>query len=255
MAALSPSSFEIRSIRDTLTGCASISDLFATAVDSGKRKIVPIEEMDLALGDITPATKTALLVAQAAERIFLLSQKAEEISRNHANLVISGDELDAFSSGYMAHDDAMFSFIYAANRPEALVAAQATWLAAQIYLNNEVKAVNDAGDGASFSVTATTLGTLYVGGFVKASAAFYAQAADMLHAEGHGLAATRIGAVGKAIADIAPAAASLPSECINQLQRQHMGQDRSLDHLLDLLSRELPAPVHHMHAVPKAPRL
>ncbi len=58
----------------------------------------PTGLMALDLKVITPETKNALLVAQAAERAFTLAEKAGRIAANHDSLVAGGETISPWIS-------------------------------------------------------------------------------------------------------------------------------------------------------------
>lgn len=65
-----------------ILGDARVQDLFEQSGGHPKEhKGKPTGIIALNMGVITPATKTALLVAQAAERAYVLAEKAEELAR------------------------------------------------------------------------------------------------------------------------------------------------------------------------------
>ncbi|MCE9507711.1 MAG: hypothetical protein K8R48_05260 [Alphaproteobacteria bacterium] len=163
-------------------------------------------EMALKLNVITPDTKTALLVAQAAERAYRLAEKAESYAQNHENLVgyyrkknkgVATEKIlliDEKAVGVVGYDDPVFKFVGSEKDPELLKAAQATWMGAQIYLNQEIHAINTAGLGLDGE---DSMGAKFADGFKKAAAAFYTQAARLLDQEGHTAAAEKLKAVSK----------------------------------------------------------
>jgi hypothetical protein len=165
-------------------------------------------EMALKLNLITPGTKTALLVAQAAERAYRLAEKAESYAQNHENLVTYYKKknqgippektllIDGASVGVVSYNDPVFKFVGSERDPELLKAAQATWMAAQLYLNQEIYAINTASAGLDGG---DSMGSKFADGFKKAAAAFYAQAAQLLDQEGHTAAAEKLKAAGRAL--------------------------------------------------------
>jgi hypothetical protein len=168
-------------------------------------------EMALKLNVVTPDTKTALLVAQAAERAYKLAEKAESYAQNHENLVeyyrkknkkTSKESpllIDGKSAGVVGYDDPVFKFVGAERDPEVLKAAQATWMGAQIYLNQEVSSINQDAVAAGLENETSTMGPKFADGFRKAAAAFYAQAARLLDQEGHTAAAEKLKAVSRTL--------------------------------------------------------
>ena len=204
----------------------------------------PTGEMALKLNVLTPGTKTALLVAQAAERAYKLAEKAESYAQNHESLVdyykkknkgVPTENLlliDEKSAGVVRYNDPVFKFVGAERDPELLKTAQATWMAAQIYLNQEVASINK---------DVPTMGFRYADGFKKAAAGFYTQAAQLLSKEGHVTAGEKLDAVAKTLdAAVAGKAAPIPSQFLNHLLNQaiskvmaaHLRQDGGEYYLL-----------------------
>ncbi|MCE9507710.1 MAG: hypothetical protein K8R48_05255 [Alphaproteobacteria bacterium] len=152
--------------------------------------------------------KTALLVAQAAERAYQLARSAEEYARKHEGSVEYYTHLNEDRRAWMRefpgekaaeYDSDIFKSVGAENDPELLKAAQATWMAAQLYLNNETRSIKEEITLNGFLGRAMTMGPEYADGFKSAAAGLYEQAAQMLSKEGHADAAASLSAVGKAI--------------------------------------------------------
>lgn len=137
----------------------------------------------LDLGVITPATKNALLIAQAAVRTLDAADRAEQTLR--------GGKTPAARS----FDDDVFKFVGSPNDPEALQRAQATWQIAEYYhaevtpapLSYAYRHRKQYEWKNNVSESVETL---------RASArASLSEASDMLHQEGHVKASNDIGAI------------------------------------------------------------
>lgn len=193
-------------------------------------------DIALSLGIISTDTITALLVAQAAERTLQLADKAEEYANSSEVLISSYKEafiirlqekgqsytsadrpwLEEDSAGYAGYDCPIFKFIGADRDPDVLKAAQGTWLAAQVYLNNEVDAINAYNSEAAD--TPCSMGPEYADGFRKAAAGYYKMAGDLLAKEGHLRAAESFTAIAKSIAADIPAGKTYtPAKLVSSL--------------------------------------
>lgn len=152
----------------------------------------PVGEIALKMGVIDANTKTALLVAQAAERTLQLANKAEDFARSHNTVVkeyraakadLKGKDkkrLDESTAGVKYLDHPEFKFIGSERDPNILKASQGTMLSAQLYLNNEVSAINTEISGLFSWHGSSSLGLEYADGLREKAASFYNSAADML---------------------------------------------------------------------------
>jgi hypothetical protein len=150
-------------------------------------------EIALKLGVITPDTKTGLLVAQAAERTLRLAEKIEALS---ITPVEDKEKREALytSLSYVQMDSPVFKFVGSENDPDVLKSAQATWMAAQMYLNNEIDAVLYVSP-FPLEQRVAAAGKGFVDGLKKKAADDYARASFMLEGEGHDDAVARLSAV------------------------------------------------------------
>ncbi len=187
----------------------------------------PTGQIALEKGVITPGTKTALLVAQAAERAYTLAEKAEAVAgayeqnRGNRNTVPTGD--------LVSYDDPVFKFVGSERDPEILQRAQGTWMAAQMLLNNEIEATNAAIASPDYLGAARIQGAGAAQGFKKTAADLYATAGDMLAVEGHAAAAKKLKAVSQALAVTAkdgPDPSSVMSDLAFDFRR--VSQDMSI---------------------------
>src|SRR3990172_7187237 len=191
-------------------------------------------EMALKLNVITPDTKTALLVAQAAERTFELAKKAGMYAQKHQAFVdyykkinervhpSLREYVDEKWAGVVEYGDPVFKFVGSERDPEMLKTAQATWMAAQIYMNHEIRSIKDDVTAGGFLGRQQTMGAEYADGFKKAAAGFYAQAARLLAKEGHAEAAAKLKAVSKAMLKhgVDNKTAPIPSRFVSRLLHQ-----------------------------------
>lgn len=104
-------------IIEDVIGDARVRELFDAAgkhPDDYAGKPTGLAALDLKV--ITPNTKNALLIAQAAERTYRLAEKTEEIliAGNHRT---SDQKLDEKNAGMISLDDKIFQFVGSPNDP------------------------------------------------------------------------------------------------------------------------------------------
>lgn len=129
------------------------------------------------LGAVDHEVKTALLLAQAAERVLVLAEQTDSLFSRHRHR----HGFNRASSGALAADDPIFQYAGSPEDPENLRMAQANWQLAQIYLNLE-QGAKAAGQGRLFSPA-------YIGAFKKQARGSFEQAAEMLDQKGYADAA------------------------------------------------------------------
>src|SRR6185295_17232436 len=117
-------------IIEAIIGDARVRELFDKAGKhpdeyAGK----PTGMMALDLKVINQDTKTALLVAQAAERAYALAEKAAGIAAKHDEMISTGSKANA--ADIVKADDPVFKFVGSDRDPPLLQRAQGTWMAAQ----------------------------------------------------------------------------------------------------------------------------
>lgn len=128
----------------------------------------PAGEVAETLGAVDPEVKTALLLAQAAERVLVLSEQIDSLYMPHKRR----HGFNRISGGVVAADDPVFRYAGSAGDPENLRMAQANWQLAQIYLNLE-QAAKAEGEERLFSPS-------YISAFKKQARSSFEQAAEML---------------------------------------------------------------------------
>lgn len=191
-------------IIEDVIGDARVRELFDAA---GKHpedyEGKPTGMIALDLGVITPDTKTALLVAQAAERTLQLADKAKFLP----TLGYDEEARRKYSGTNCVPDtDPIFKFVGSPRDPEILQRAQATWKIAQINLNEEVGAFEDR----IAHLLPLRVNERIINGLHKAAAELYGAATQMLQAEGHADAAEKLDAVSKSIQFDDKSAISVP---------------------------------------------
>jgi len=152
-------------------------------------------EIALRMGLISPAAKTALLVAQSAERALRAADKAEEYAKTRGTIIMDLYEIpyaimDRAAAGVIEYNDPVFKFVGSEKDPEILKKVQGTWMTAQLYLNNEVDSIND--ELMSKPIRKRSLGANYAEGLRREAAGFYLEAAIALQAEGYADAAKKL---------------------------------------------------------------
>jgi len=180
----------IGALIDSVIGGSRISHMFdgdddASDVMNDDR---PAGRIVLDLGIVSEDTKTALLIAQAAERTARLAEKAMDVIGYGARIKYIGRS----DFGFISHDDPVFKYVGSINDHEYLRTAQASWQIAQIYLNQVINNnVLDAGD--------VNVGPLSCYGLMLVAAQGYKNAAEIIRGEGHEHVADNMDAVSSAI--------------------------------------------------------
>ena len=158
------------------------------------------------LGIIDKDTKTALLVAQAAERMALNAERAQAVN--------SGTPAE---EGWITgiHDE-VFKFVGSERDPQQLQEAQASWQVSQIWLNASAMDAKPASEKMGLgdnSYLHEGPNDDFSGGLLKAASKYYAAAADTLETKGFEDAAKRLRAVAEEIEpDNAAAITSTPND-------------------------------------------
>ena len=203
-------------IIETVIGDARVRELFDRAgTHPSEYEGKPTGLMALDLKVITPETKTALLVAQAAERAYTLAEKAGDLAAQNRTMVAQGQKAD--EALVVQDTDPVFKFVGSDRDPAVLRQAQGTWMAAQLLLNNEVMAINGLITNPGYVANPSTQGTEAAQGVKEAAASLYAKAAELLRAEGHTVAADSLKQVATTLANDAGTGGSRPAETIQRL--------------------------------------
>lgn len=204
-------------IIEGVIGDARVKELFDQAgTHPSQYAGKPTGLIALDLKVITPATKTALLTAQAAERTLLLADKIEELEETPEK---------ANAANVVSHEDKIFKFVDSA--------AQATWMGAQMVVNYLTSTAGSSNDFTNSS---------YVDGFRVAAAKFYQQAADALRTEGHTVAAKKLDDVAEAVGGedaIRQPHSSTPHECLKDLLAQQRKDGAVPESLQQAISKAL----------------
>jgi hypothetical protein len=180
---------------------------------------------------------TALKIAQAAERAYKLAEKAGTYAQKHEAFVDYykkinervhpqlREYINEKEAGVVEYDDPVFDSVGAEKDPELLRLAQATWMAAQMYMNHEIRSIKEDVTVGGFLGRMQTTGPAYADGFKRFSSEFYVLAAQMLEKEGHAEAAERLEAVGKAMMKygIDNQNAPVPTQFLTHLLSQERG--------------------------------
>lgn len=180
----------IGALIDSIIGGSRISHMFdedenLANVDQEDR---PAGSIVLDLGIVSEDTKTALLIAQAAERTARLAEKALDVLSYQEKIKY----VERSDFGFISHDDPVFKYVGSINDHAYLRSAQASWQIAQIYLNQVINNnVLDAGD--------VNVGPLSCYGLMLTAAQGYKHAAEIIRSEGHEHVADNMEAVSTAI--------------------------------------------------------
>lgn len=160
-----------------VTGNPFVQKFYAAKKDAA----IPAGQIAENLGVIDSETKTALLLAQAAERVLELSEQIDSLYRPHKHR--SG--FNRVSSRAVSADDPVFRHIGTPTDPDNVQMAQASWQLAQIYLNLERGGQAENPGQRVFSAA-------FVDAFKKQARGNFEQAADMLDEKSYADAAYRL---------------------------------------------------------------
>lgn len=120
--------------------------------------------------------------------------------------------------GYVSPRNDTFKYVGAENDAPALKSAQATTLAAQMYLNNEIESRLYKSD-FPLDYGVSEVGESYTEGLKKKAAADFKTAATLLEQEGHGAAAAKLKAVAGSI-NVTVQNAPAPDELVKRMYKQ-----------------------------------
>ncbi len=133
-------------------------------------------EIAVKMGLIPPDIKTAILVAQAAERTQRLAEKAEKASR------LIADSQPVSQEGCVEPTDTVFRFVGSERDAPHVKYAQGMWMAAQMYYNDMVRSTGRAGKNDVEAVA----------GFKLAAAELYDMAGEIIEKAGQKEAAEKL---------------------------------------------------------------
>src|SRR5262249_32938843 len=126
----------------------------------------------------------------------------------------------------------VFKYVGTASDPEVVQRAQATWMAAQMLVNNEIWAVNGKVENAAYLGNPGSMGVEAAQGFKAAAAELYGEAAKMMAREGHAEAAAKLAGVAQALGATAGRGPS-PSSVMQSMERDFAGGSRDLAIILN----------------------
>lgn len=157
-------------------------------------------EVALKAGVISADTKTALLVAQAAERAFGLSTEAGNLADSYDTTVkqhrANKTRYDKSGAHVVSHTADVFKYVGSDRDPPVLQQAQSLWMTAQMFYNNEIEALENRINQPGYVGGSSSMPG-YKEGFQRMALKFYGEAADMLRREGHEDAAGKLEQVQK----------------------------------------------------------
>jgi hypothetical protein len=160
-------------------------DLIAKYEAGDQDVTIPSGEDAVNFGAVSKETKTALLIAQAAERTAQTADLGQRFAANYNTFKNSDVTPDFDDNGGKRLDHADFKWVGSERDPAALQYAQGMMMASQAYLNNELDAARDARESDAYMGRTVPQG-VEESDVLKAEAAkLYNTAADMLEAEGH----------------------------------------------------------------------
>lgn len=183
-------------IIEDVIGDKRIRELFIDGKHPVEYEGKPTGLMALDLKVISEDTKTALLIAQAAERTLQLAEKAEKCLNYHSVETIP-DEEDIVAivekhPDFKKWDHTDFKFVGSERDPASLQRAQATMMTAQLFMNAALKSVAGHYPLTHAECYAGDYAGNYTDEFKKAAVGFYKEAADILKKDGHKDAANKL---------------------------------------------------------------
>jgi len=222
-------------IIENVLGDSRIRELFDDAEGNHPQEFegVPTGMMALDAGVISKNTKTALLVAQAAERTLQLAERARAIIVFDEPTKDERNNLRQELGAVLEHDDSIFKYVGSERDPKMLQIAQATWQIAYINFKQEVLALNDSIRTVGCEGNLEGVGISAINGLREAAKTHYKVAAGWLLAEGHKEAAEKVMAVSHSIAidDLFPAYS--PNSIANKINQNN---EESVEEFNDMLA-------------------
>ncbi|TNE28832.1 MAG: hypothetical protein EP349_07395 [Alphaproteobacteria bacterium] len=203
-------------IIENVIGDSRIKDLFEQAgkhPEEYEGKPTGLVAMDL--GVISADTKTALLVAQAAERTLTLAEKAETLSEQMQERREKKEKVPP--DDYVRYDDDVFKYVGSERDPQILQQAQGFWMAAQMLYNNEHEAVNGVINNPAYVANAMSQGVDSAQGFKRAAMDLFGKAGGILAQEGHKEAAEKLETLSKSLAKKVQGDGPSPSKVMTNL--------------------------------------
>ena len=183
-------------IIEDVIGDKRIRELFIDGKHPVEYEGKPTGLMALDLKVISEDTKTALLIAQAAERTLQLAEKAEKCLNCHSvGTIPDKEDIAAIVEKHpdfkeWNHPD--FKFVGSERDPASLQSAQATMMAAQLFMNTAIKSVAGHYPLTHTDCYAGDYARNYADNFKKVAVGFYKEAADILKKDGHKDAANKL---------------------------------------------------------------
>lgn len=142
----------------------------------------------------TPRTFLQRVFQSNAERYALTKDQRLEVERGQRNIEMDAHEARQTELGYVSPNSTTFKYVGSDGDADSLKSAQATMVAAQMYLNNEIESrlyksyfPLDIGVGS--------VGTEFIDGLKQKALGDLKTASSILGQEGHGGAAARLNAV------------------------------------------------------------
>ncbi len=160
-----------------VTGSPFVQQFYAAKKDIS----IPAGQIAENLGVIDGDIKTALLLAQAAERVLELTEQIDSLYKPHRHR--SG--FNRVSAPMVPADDPIFQHIGSPKDPEIVQMAQASWQLAQIYLNLEQ-------DGQIENPGERVFSAAFIDAFKKQARGNFEHAAEMLDEKSYADAAYRL---------------------------------------------------------------
>ncbi|MDP2206647.1 MAG: hypothetical protein Q8K65_10130 [Alphaproteobacteria bacterium] len=165
----------------------------------------------------TPHSFLQRIFQSHAERYALTQKERYALERGQRDIEFKVFADRQTELGYISANDSTFKYVGAAGDTPALQSAQATMLAAQMYLNNEIESRLYKSD-FPLDIGVSAVGATFIDGLKQKAASDLKTASDILAQEGHSGAAARLNAVIASIGvDALPKSAPTPDILVKKM--------------------------------------
>lgn len=164
-----------------------------------------------------PPTFLQRIFQSHAERYGLTREERFTLEREQRAIETKAYENKQTELGYVSPADTAFKYVGADGDPQALKSAQATMVAAQMYLNNEIES-RLYKSAFPLDIGVSSVGADFIDGLKQKAADDLKIAGEMLEKDGHGAAAQRLGAVAASIG-VSAAPAQAPDALVKEMYR------------------------------------
>lgn len=182
--------------------------------------------------DMHYVSRVAIAIACVAEKLYQTARKAGEYGQKHEGCVEYYSDLKArdgaakaresLYNSFVDHNDERFAAIGRDDSTPSLRKAREAWLAAQMYLNNELASIAAECGLDDAAKKTPSIGGGYADGFKRMAGNLYVSASEMLAHDNHPIAAAKLKSIGRAILnygiDLENPVPS-PADCISHMAK------------------------------------